>query len=254
MQPSIAVIMPVRNGRSFLAGAIKCVESQSYTPLELVIVDDGSTDGSLEAAQNAGVRILQTAGMGPAGARNAGIQATVSDTLAFLDVDDLWPRGTLHRLAAALSAHPDAGFAQGRIQNFRVREDGSKHFFTVPYRFLNLGASLYRRSLFDRVGLLDETMRLCEDLDFLMRCWEKDIPRALVEEVTLHYRRHPGNMTAGLEGAGFGTVQAVKRRMDRIRRGLYDPTQPRQVPATEYIGVAPESQDEGVRAWPGKLA
>jgi glycosyltransferase involved in cell wall biosynthesis len=254
MQPSIAVIMPVRNGIQFLAGAIGCVESQSYSPLELVIVDDGSTDGSVEAARNAGVRILHTPCVGPAAARNTGIRATVSEAVAFLDVDDLWPPGTLHRLAAALAANPDAGFAQGLIRNFRVLGDGSKRFFTPPYRFLNLGASLYRRSLFDTVGLLDESMRLCEDLDFLMRCWEKDVPRALVNEVTLHYRRHPNNMTAGLEGAGFGTVQAIKRRIERIRRGLYDPKEPRRVPAIEYMGVGPASQDEEVVVWPGKLA
>lgn len=249
MQPSIAVIMPVRNGLPFLRSAIECVESQSYSPLELVIVDDGSVDGSLEAARNAGARILQTDGVGPAAARNAGIRATVSEAIAFLDVDDLWPPGTVKRLVAALSTTPSAGFAQGLIQNFRVLGDGSRRFFTPPYRFLNLGASLYRRSLFDIVGLLDESLHLCEDLDFLMRCWENDIPRALVHEVTLYYRRHPGNMTAGLQGAGFGTVQAFKRRVDRIRRGLYDPKQPRRVPATEYLGVGPESQDEVTCGW-----
>jgi glycosyltransferase involved in cell wall biosynthesis len=253
-EPSIAVIMPVRNGLPFLSGAIQCVERQSYSPLELVIVDDGSSDGSLEAARKAGARILQTRGVGPAAARNAGIRQTVSDTIAFLDVDDLWPPRTLRRLAAELAANPQAGFAQGLIQNFRVLEDGSNRFFTAPYRFVNLGASLYRRSLFDTVGLLDETLQLCEDLDFLMRCWEKDISRALVNEVTLHYRRHPRNMTAGLDGAGFGTVQAIKRRIDRIRGGLYDPKQPRRVPAIDYIGVGPENQDGEVALWPAKSA
>jgi glycosyltransferase involved in cell wall biosynthesis len=170
MEKSIAVIVPVRNGIQFLSGAIRCVESQSYSPLELIIVDDGSTDGTVEAARNAGVRILQTPNLGPAAARNCGIRATVSDAIAFLDVDDLWPAGTLHRLAAALWSNPGAGFAQGLIQNFRVLEDGSKRFFTLPYYFVNLGASLYRRSLFDTVGLLDESLRVSEDVDFLTRC------------------------------------------------------------------------------------
>ncbi len=210
MPPSIAVIMPVRDGMAFLPVAIECVHSQSYSPLELVIVDDGSSDGSLEHARNAGLRVLQTPAAGPAAARNAGLGATVSDFVAFLDVDDLWPPGTLHRLSAALASDPDAGFAQGLIQNFRVLEDGSKRFFTHPYRFLNFGACLYRRSLFEIVGVLDETMHLCEDLDFLMRCWEQDIRKVELETVTLHYRRHPKNMTAGLEGAGFGTVASFQ--------------------------------------------
>jgi len=244
MQQSIAVIMAVRNGLPFLDEAIQCVKSQSYSPLELVIVDDGSTDGSLEALQNAGLRILQTPSLGPAAARNAGIRATVSDAIAFLDVDDLWAPGTLNRLGAALGANRSAGFAQGLIQNFRVLEDGSKRFFTSPYRFVNLGAALFRRSLFDTVGLLDETLRFSEDVDFLMRCWEKDVRRALVDEVTLYYRRHPDSLTASVESEGFGAVQAVKRRMDRARHGLYDPKQPRHLPGLEYIGLGPKSHDD----------
>jgi len=244
MPPSIAVITPVRNGRQFLADAIQCVESQAYSPLELIIVDDGSTDGSLEVARKAGVRILETPGVGPAGARNAGIRATVSDAIAFLDVDDLWPPRTLERLVKALLAHPEAGFAQGLIRNFRMLEDGSKRFFTHPYRFVNLGASLYRRKLFDTVGLLDESLRVSEDVDFLTRCWESDIQRVLVNAVTLYYRRHSASMTAGVEGDGFGAVQVVKRRIDRIRRGLYDPRRPRIEPAIKYIGIGPPSQDD----------
>lgn len=244
MRQSIAVILTVRNGLPFLAGAIECVKSQSYSPLDLLIVDDGSTDGSLEAAQDAGLRVLQTPGVGPAAARNAGIQATASDAITFLDVDDLWPPGTLHRLAAALSTNPEAGFAQGLTQNFRVLEDGSRRFFTSPYRFVNLGASLYRRGLFDTVGLLDESLRFSEDLDFLMRCWEKDVRKALVDEVTLYYRRHPNSMTAGVEGYGFDTVQVVNRRIERARSGLYNPKQPRHLPAMQYIGIGPASQDD----------
>jgi glycosyltransferase involved in cell wall biosynthesis len=244
MPPSISVITPVRNGMAFLPGAIECVDSQAYSPLEMVIVDDGSTDGSLAYAKDRGLRVLELHGVGPAAARNAGVRATDSDFVAFLDVDDLWPPDTLHRLSAALSSEPDAGFAQGLIQNFRVLADGSLRFFTEPYRYLNFGACLYRRSLFDQVGLLDETMRLCEDLDFLMRCWEQDVRRAVVDCVTLYYRRHPANMTAGLKGAEFGTVQAYKRRIDRTRRGLCNPNLPRHVPALEYIGVGPPRQDD----------
>jgi len=246
MPLSITVIMPVRNGLAFFAGAMECVQSQAYSPLQLVIVDDGSSDGSFEYAQRTGARVLQTQGAGPAAARNAAIRATTSDCVALLDVDDLWPLGTLHLLAAALESEAEAGFAQGLIQNFRVLDDGSKRFFTRPYRFLNLGACLYRRSLFEQVGLLDESLRTAEDLDFLMRCWEQDIRKAEVDAVTLYYRRHPNNMTAGLQGTDLGTVQAFKRRIDRIRAGQYDPNVPRRVPSYEYLGTAPASQDEQV--------
>ena len=76
-----------------------------------------------------------------------------------------------------------------------------------------------------------------------MRSWEKDVHKAEVNEVTLFYRRHPKSMTSGLKAAEFGTVQAFKRRIDRIRAGAYDPKETRRVPAREFIGTAPPRQD-----------
>ena len=243
MQPSIAVIVPIRNGLPFLHEAIQCVHAQSYSPLEVVVVDDASTDGSPDAARRLGAKIIRTLAVGPAAARNAGIRATASEFIAFLDCDDLWRPGVLGRLADALIANPGAGFAQGLIQNFREREDGSRQLFTSPYRFVNLGACLYRRSLFESIGLLDESLRLGEDVDFFMRCWENDIRRIQTDDVTLLYRRHDNSMTAQARGTDLGTIQIVNRRLDRIRKGLYDPKAPRSVPAIEYIGLGPESQD-----------
>jgi len=245
----VSVIIPAYNASRFLRQTLESVVRQTHRDLEIIVVDDGSTDNTVRIVegiqkQDPRVALYRQVNQGAAVARNLGIEKSKGNFIAFLDADDLWPPGTLHRLREALDSEPEALFAQGLIQNFRQRADGSMHLFTHPYRFLNLGASLYRRSLFASVGLLDPTMRLCEDLDFLMRCWEKNVKRAVVEEVTLYYRRHPNGMTAGLQGAGFGTVQAFKRRIERIRRGIYDPSQPRDVPANEYMGAGPVSQDQ----------
>ena len=109
-----------------------------------------------------------------------------------------------------------------------------------PYRFINLGSGLWRRSVFETVGLFDQSLRLGEDQDFFMRCWERDIRRVLVDCVTLYYRRHSGNMTRGLEGAGFGTLRIYRNRIERIRRGQYDPNCPRHVSWPEYLGQGPD--------------
>jgi len=246
LTPSIAVITPVRNGMAFLSGMIRCVLSQGYSPLELAIVDDGSTDGSAEAARIAGVQVFESRGVGPAAARNAGIRGTSSEAIAFLDVDDLWPPHTLHRLAAALAALPEAEFAQGRIQDFAIDDKGN-YVTSEPYRFINLGASLYRRSLFDKVGLFDERLRLSEDVDFMMRCWEMDIPKAIVDEVTLQYRLHPNSLTAGLRGSERGTLKPVQYRLDRIRRGIFDPKSPRRMPELDYFGSGAPAKRSDMR-------
>jgi glycosyltransferase involved in cell wall biosynthesis len=241
--PSIAVITPVRNGMPYLRETIACIKSQQYAALETIVVDDGSTDGSGAFARSAGCRVLNTPGIGPAAARNAGIRASESDLLLFLDADDLLGPFALGFSVDALLGAPDAGFAQGCIRNFTGRPDGSIDLFTKPYRFINLGSGLWRRSVFETVGLFDESLRLGEDQDFFMRCWERDIRRVLVDCVTLYYRRHAGNMTRGLNGTDFGLMRVYHKRIERIRRGEYDPNRPRHVSWPEYLGKSPEVTD-----------
>ena len=251
MNPSISVVMPVHNGEAFLDETFASIRAQNYTPLEVIVVDDGSTDNTrdrVRSMQRISIRLLESDGAGPAAARNAGIRASDSELIAFLDCDDLWVNGALHRLAKALAERPEAGIAQGMIRNFSELRPGNRRFVTGPYRFFNLGASLWRRNVFEKVGLLDEELRLCEDLDMTLRCWEQDIRKAEVESVVLHYRRHPDSMTHGLYGAGFGSVKAYKKRIDRIRRGDVNPDAPRHVDLHRYLGTAPPNQDGSFHA------
>jgi glycosyltransferase involved in cell wall biosynthesis len=239
-QPSIAVITPVRNGLPYLSEAIQRVRAQQYSELEIVVVDDGSMDASADVARNLGCRVVEAIGVGPAAARNAGIRATSSELLLFLDADDLPGPNALATSVEALTRTPDAGFAQGWIQNFTATLDGVPDLLTKPYRFINLGSALWRRSVLDSVGLFDEFLRLGEDQDFFMRCWERDVPRVLVDCVMLYYRRHPGNMTHGLKGAEFGLMRVYRKRIERIRRGEYDPHLPRRVSWPDYLGKSPD--------------
>jgi glycosyltransferase involved in cell wall biosynthesis len=240
--PSIAVITPVRNGMPYLQEAIDCVVAQRYAALEMIVVDDGSTDGSGAMARSTGFcRVLQTPGIGPAGARNAGIRASESDLLVFLDADDLLGPSLIRSSIEALLRTPEAGFAQACIQSFTSGPDG-KSSFTRPYRFINLGSGVWRRGVFETVGLFDESLRFCEDLDFVMRCWEHDIRKVLVDSL-MFYRRHAGNMTRGLKGADNGTIRAYRKRIERIRSGEYNPNRPRRVSWTEYLGMPPGIQD-----------
>jgi GT2 family glycosyltransferase len=184
--------------------------------------------------------VLKATGGGPAAARNAGILATSSELLLFLDADDLPGPIALATSVEALTRTPEAGFAQGWIQNFAATPDGVPELLTKPYRFINLGSALWRRSVFHSVGLFDESLRLGEDQDFFMRCWERDVPRVLADCVMLYYRRHPGNMTHGLKDAEFGLMRVYRKRIERIRRGEYDPHLPRRVSWPDYLGKSPD--------------
>jgi glycosyltransferase involved in cell wall biosynthesis len=236
--------MPVRNGIAHLRETIKCVAAQNYPSVEIVVIDDGSTDGSGDLARSLGTStVMQTAGVGPAGARNLGIRESTSDLLMFLDSDDLLGPDAFHASVEALLREPNAGFAQGYVQNFLVRPDGTMNIFTRPYRYINVGSGVWRRTVFERVGLFDESLRYCEDLDFFMRCWEQGISKILIDHLVLLYRRHPGNMTRGLRGVDFGTVRAFRKRIERIGKGEYDPACPRSIAWPEFFGRGPDVMD-----------
>lgn len=241
--PSLAVITPVRDGMPYILETIESVMAQQYDPLEMVVVDDGSTDGSGEVARSTGFcRVLETPGAGPAAARNAGIAASESHLLLFLDADDLLGPSFLRSSVGALFRSPKAGFAQACIQNFTTGPEGSMKVLGRPYRFINLGSGVWRRSVFGAVGRFDESLRYCEDLDFVMRCWEHDIPKVQAD-CLLFYRRHAGSMTKGLKGAERGTLGAYRKRIERIRSGEYDPHRPRRVSWPDYLGVPPDAED-----------
>lgn len=214
--------------------------------MEIILVDDGSTDdlASLAARGPALLRYLWQGHRGPAAARNAGIRGASGDLIAFLDLDDLWAPGHLRRCAQALDRIPRAGIAQGLIRNTR---EGC--YCSEAYRFINLGASVFRRWVFDRYGLLDESLRFAEDFDFMTRCWENGILKLNIEQVSLLYHRHDGNMTKGLSNVDLGAVQVYKRRLDRIRAGRVDPEIARglKIGFPQYIGCTIIPHDQGLR-------
>lgn len=220
--PSIAVIVPAHNCAAFFPQMVATVQAQAYRNLTVVIADDGSTDDIADrvAQDTSGLRIqfLQQPNRGPAAARNLAIESSESELVAFLDMDDLWAPGHLHRLVQALRNQPDAGLAQGRLRNFAVAPSQKPYWLTPDYRFVNLGTLLVRRQVFATCGLFNETMRYAEDIDFIMRCWEQNIPKVAVEVLSLLYRRHESNMTNGKNLVELGLVRVFKNRLDRLRR------------------------------------
>jgi glycosyltransferase involved in cell wall biosynthesis len=208
---------------------------QSWPELEAIVVDDGSTDTLAGTVRDGALRVryLQQEQRGPAAARNLGLRAASADLIAFLDIDDVWTAGHLSRLCNALETAPEAGFAQGLVRQFVVLPDGGR-MLSGAYRMPYLGACLFRRSLFRQCGEFNEKMPMGEDYDLIFRCWENDMPKRDVAEVSLLYRRHEGNMTRGKnQAANLAVLQA---RIHRIRSGTTDPAAPRRFVFDTYIG------------------
>lgn len=210
----ISCIIPFYNPGPYFRPAIDSVLGQSRRPDELILVDDGSTDGSDAVARSYGgqARLIQEGHGGVGTARNRGLRAATGDVIAFQDADDLWPEGRLAALAAALEAAPDAEGVVGRTvlraERELTREEIAK-WDNVHVPVL-LQSMLLRRSLFDRVGPLSEALVTTDDIEFIMRAKTAGAVIMPVEVTSLVYRRHDGNITREVGRSQEGTIDALR--------------------------------------------
>lgn len=210
--PLISVIIPVLNAEPYLAAALASVTRQQWPRVEIVIVDS-STDGTSAAVRAAvpGATYVYQEKRGVSAARNAGFALSRGDWVTFLDVDDEWQDGALTVLAAALVAQPAALFALGK-----TRFDPPT---VEPWVSPNLGAGLYRREVFTRVGLFDEARPLAEDVEWFLRVREQGVAYATVDQITLCYRRQRSDsLTAGRGWREFGLEAMIRASLARRRQ------------------------------------
>lgn len=212
-EPVLSVVMPVFNGSAWLAESLDSIRRQDVAGLELIVVDDGSADGSGELARRLfpGVRLLVQENRGAAAARNRGLAAAQAGIVGFLDHDDVWPDGSLRLRLEALQTSPGALFALGRT---RFLGAGAEH---EPWISPNLGAGLYRRELFSHAGGLNEECRLIEDVDWFLRIREAGLPYVTLPCVTLHYRRGTGGVTHGGSWRDPELLATLRRSLARRR-------------------------------------
>lgn len=197
--PLISAIMPVYNGAAFVAAAIESALGQTHAPLEIIVVDDGSTDASARIVQGFGDRLTYTyqPNRGPAAARNRGLQSAHGAIIAFLDADDLWPAGKLAHQSRRLAADATLEVVLGHTQFVEQADEKGEALTLInePYPQYLLGSALFRRSAFIRVGEFDETLRYCDDWDWFLRAQDLQVSMQMDQEVALYYRRHRNNLT-----------------------------------------------------------
>lgn len=222
--PLLSVIIPTYNAARFLPEALASVRQQEIVPDEIIVVDDGSTDDTAALlATQPDITYLFQSNQGPSAARNAGIRRARGELLAFLDADDLWTPTHLIDLWQALAADPAALFVWGHslVAHLNSSDDAMpavvspKDGQTLPL-FL-VGAGLYRRQAFERVGLFDPTMRMAEDLDWIARARQTHCPQLVIDAQVLTYRKHAGGMTAGKSFEQLNVMAMLRRSIARQR-------------------------------------
>ncbi len=219
--PLVSVVIPVYNGEKFIEQAIGNITEQNYPAVEIIVVNDGSTDNTEQILKRitADIRYFSRANAGPSTARNEGIKDASGKYIAFLDVDDLWPENHLSLLVDELENNEQVDIVRGYAQLFRDQTDGNREYLGNPkesYPYY-IGAGLYRASVFSEVGLFDPFLQYGEDTDWYTRAKEKDISIKWLDEVTLYVRRHGENMTEGRDILELSKLKTFKKALDRRR-------------------------------------
>lgn len=205
-RPKVSVIIPARNAGTFMDAALSSIWRQYYDCLEVIVVDAGSTDDTAEVAENhsrAGypVRILHEGAIHPSRARNIGIAQAKFSFIAFLDADDLWPKGKLARQMGRLSALPEVQMVTGYVTYFEaacpIELEPMPGTRTASLFHVQAGACIYRRDAFEKMGgAFDESLVYSEDVDLLLRVRETGLPFSILRSTELFYRIHPASMMA----------------------------------------------------------
>ena len=193
--PRVSVIVPVRNCREFIHEAIASICQQDYQNLEVIVVDDGSTDYDyrLLAEIDSRIRVIRLSGNGVSVARNAGMRNASGDYIAFLDADDVWFPGKLTAQLRYFKAHPDVGCVFGGFIRWQPEPGGnfppaaslmsdcsacttcetarSGWIYTrlLTGLLVGMNTAVIRRSVFDQMGGFDESMRIGEDYLFWLK-------------------------------------------------------------------------------------
>jgi glycosyltransferase involved in cell wall biosynthesis len=220
-QPRVSVIIPVYNGAEFLADAIESAATQTYRNLEIIVVDDGSKDSSLQIAQSLAakddrIRVIAQANGGVAKARNAAVAAARGDFIAPLDADDLWLPTKIERQMACMLADGDnCGFVYSwwatvdpdgkvvdRSPSWTVAGDRFDTLLLINFTG-NASAPLFRKHCLVEAGGYNPKLAAaksggCEDFEVVLRIAAR-YRIGVAPEILMGYRRSPGSMSSNCD-------------------------------------------------------
>jgi glycosyltransferase involved in cell wall biosynthesis len=205
--PAVSVIIPTHNRLVLLREALDSVAAQSFQDFEVIVIDDGSAE-RIEASiahHATRPRVIRQRNLGPAAARNRGIEAASADIVAFLDSDDLWLPQKLETFVGYLADHPELQIAYGPMSPIdadRTPVPGrtkpchagwiTEQLFTSS--FVHVPAVVARRTLLQAAGGFREDFPVCEDYDLWLRI-SVDQPFGLVEQPLALRRLHEGRLS-----------------------------------------------------------
>lgn len=215
----VSVIIPVYNGEHFVADAIQSVLTQTYKPVEIIVVDDGSTDGSATVIkQFPAVQYIFQPNGGISAARNRGIAYAQGNLFAFLDADDVWVDEKLALQTAVLAKNRNLDIVFGHVQQFRGQYLSSQTPTAVKLMPGQIPSTmLIKRDAFFRVGLFETNWRMGEFASWYLRSLEQGLQNMMLPDFVAWRRLHHTNNGIQQRESIKDYVHILKASLDRRR-------------------------------------
>jgi len=222
----ISVIVPAYQAAATLAETLHSIAAQTRPPDEVIVVDDGSTDGTADVARATmpSARVITRANGGSAAALNSGLAEAKGDLLAMLDADDLWTPGKLSAQLAAIQAAPDLAGIGGHMEVFPCptmppASIAHMRLAEAPVPCLLCGALVLRRAAYETIGPHDETLRVGYSIDWMHRARLSGLRFEVLPEVVLRRRIRAASLSSRAGGADPAFLAMARLAIARRRGG-----------------------------------
>ena len=224
---NISVIIPTFNRKETLKRAIQSVVMQSYTPYEIIVIDDGSNDGTKEWLKDnfPNVKYIYQMNSGVSSARNKGIKFARGDWIALLDSDDEWLPSKLKDQANEIELNPAAKFLHTneiwirngvRVNQMKKHKKYGGYIFEKCLDMCRISPSsvLIKKDIFDEFGMFDETLKVCEDYDLWLRFASKYPVHFLDQPLIKKYGGHSDQLSKVDDGIESYRIRSLKKIMN----------------------------------------
>ena len=219
----VSVVMAVKNGAQFIDQALDSLEASTATPREVLVIDGGSTDGTLDLVRRRpwATPVAQQS-KGIAEAYNEAVGRARGSFVAFLSHDDLWAPQKLERHVQTMIAHPERQFTVSLVEHFlepdaAVPAGFRRKLLDGPVAGFLMEALVARRSLFDAVGPFDARFATGEDTDWFARVRDAGVDHAVISEVLVRKRVHTANASLNDAATNANLLTALRRSVERKR-------------------------------------
>ena len=224
----ISVIIPTFNRIRLVARAIDSVLKQSLNPYEIIVVDDGSDDGTSEMIHNKykSIKLIQQQNNGVSAARNKGIKHAKGDWIGLLDSDDEWTEKKLENQADRLIKTPEYDFCHTneiwirngvRVNQRKKHEKYGGYIFDKCLDICRISPSsvLFRKNILDHIGWFDSQLPVCEDYDLWLRITSEYRILFIDEPLIIKYGGHDDQLSHSVESIEFFRIKSLENLLDR---------------------------------------